>query len=492
MSTIPEPQTPTQNLEQAAAPPAGTPLFSTSHKIIYGVLTGLCVIGFIWGFRMYRDHVDNYQMQLPRYAAERAIKALDEGNADLARQEVTALMADVPIRRSTGLFNRPSDEVMEGLVLRNRVTPLERLTGKLLAANQPEQAEDVAWKMMLEYHIASRTLEYVDLWEWMLYVKAVRQQWPPAFEMLKILSAIGIPRLRDPAQIEPDPVPVDPALYKNMPYNLPRLVVKPLNQYYQATAPEDYLGAASALLGVRDQVQSPAVRHQINDLIHQAYLKGNDPKTAHEFMGKVWGPEHLAPMENFWRNYEKKPDKVSSRDLLDREPTLLGMLWRDRPSSATMTLPVFLDTFTKATDPRIRIIDFNKLIRKDIGYFNLNNKLIPQGERVVLSQAIAATMPVQVTRPVYRVYIAYEATGALGIYPIMLVRINKGPYIPIYCDATRPDLAWFDVKLDGPATYDFEFVYLNDAAFYYVNKGIQEDRNLYLYRMALVQVPPTE
>ena len=131
---------------------------------------------------------------------------------------------------------------------------------------------------------------------------------------------------------------------------------------------------------------------------------------------------------------------------MDRDPTFLEMMWNDRPSTATMSVNLFLQSFYG--DPRLRVIDFKNLKRKEIGYFNLNNKFIAWGDRVILPQSMAATMQVQVTRTVHRIYLAFEGKPALNIYPILLLRINNEPYVPIYCDCSKPNIASIDYQLE--------------------------------------------
>lgn len=463
------------------------PLFAARHWIIYVGGSVLFVLLFFMGIHSFRKGLDDYQVAQPRYAAERALKALEAGNADQTRREIDALMDDWPNRRSGGIFNRPVEEVWEGRVMRNRVSILERLASKLLAAGMGADAERVGWKMLLEYHIASRVVEHIDQWEWMFHIKGANQDWTSTFEIARILGLHGVTKIRAPKDIEPYGLAINPTLTSATTAQIPSELTGLFSQYYQAIYPSDYEQVARNLTVLRPKIKSPTVRQRVEDTIHQALIKANRPEQAHAFFSQIWGRD-LGLMDIFWRDW---PTKVTAMNPLDRDPTLLGMMWRDRPPNAKLNINEFIDTF-RTGDPRISVVNFNKLTRKDIGYFYLNNKVFPAGDHVNMSQGIAAAMPVQVTRTVYRVYIAYEAFAALGINPIILVRVNDGPYTPLYCDSEKPDMVYFDTKLTGPATYSFEFVYLNDAAFQYQGRNINENRDLRLYRMALVQVPPKE
>lgn len=474
-------------MEQTQPAPPAPVLFSARHWVIYACGLAAALILIFLAIRTFRKGLDEYQAGQPRYAAERALKALEAGNAEQARREIDALMEDVPIRRTGGIFNRPVEEAWEGRVMRNRVGILEQLTARLLAAGLAPEAERVGWKMMLEYHIASRIVEHIDLWEWMFHVKAANKDWTSAFEIVRILAAHGVTKIREPKDIEPFGLAINPALTSataaNIPPELPGILVK----FFQPQYPSDYDQVTRSLAALRPRIKNPAIRQRIETLMHQSMLKNNHLEEAHNLFSQVWGRD-LGLMDIFWRDWPGKKDTMNP---LDRDPTLLSMMWRDRPPYAKLSMSEFLDSF-RAGDPRISVSNFNKLTRKDIGYFYLNNKVYPAGDRVNLSQAIAASMPIQVVRPVYRIYIAYEGVTALGVNPIMLVRVNDGTYTPIYCDSETPDLAYLDMKLAGPATYTFEVVYLNDSAFQFPSRNVKENRDLHLYRLALVQVPPKE
>lgn len=477
--------TPQVTPETARPDAPATPLFSLRHWIIFGSGAAVCAVLFILGALGFRRTLDDYQSGLPRYAAERALAALGRGDKDALRQELDLVLKETPIRQNEGLFgSRPVNEVWDVYpVMRNRVSILEQLTGKLLADGQVAPAEAVGWKMILEFHIASRILEHIDLWEWMFHIKAIGKDWTSSFEALKILSAHGVSRVREPAQIEPAPAAVPPALLSEAGQTFPSDLPDLLRQYYQASTPDEYSSVADLLLAGRGRFQNPDVRGKVLSVTHQCLINADRRPEARRILASLLGREPDF-MDSFWRDWPRRP---GSTNLLDRDPSLLGMMWRDRPSSATLSLSEFLDSFKG--DPRATVVDFTRLNRKDIGYFNPSNKLFHGSEYVNLSQSVAGSMPVQLSGPVSRVYIAYEGPGALGIHPILLVRVGDRPYVPLYCASDRPDLIYFDVKLDGPAQYNFEFVYLNDAAFEYKSKGIRENRDLHLFRMMLVQAP---
>lgn len=478
---------------EALKPPEGdpSPIFSTKHAVIYVLLLAALIGLFTAGILYFRQEVDVYQHSQDRYAAERGLKALAklktpgagaEAGAEVSR-EVGLLLGDLPIHR--GLLGTQVDETWEGAVRRNRVMILEQFAAGLLGAGRAEEAEAVAWKSVLEYHIPSRILELINSWELMYYIKGKRQGWDSAFEISKILAAHGASAIRQLKAIDPIPYDVAQALFKNLPASLPPDLITGLSVYYQSTTPEDYQVATKLLIHARATSDRAAVKHKLAGAVHRALIEGGQRAEARKFFAQVWGRDP-AFMDSFWNSW---PGSAPGFNLTDRDPALLEMMWLDRPSTATMPVNAFLQSFSG--DPRLRVLDFKNLNRKAIGYFNLNNKLYPTADSMILPQSIAATMQVQATQAVHRIYLAYEARPALGLYPILLMRVDNEPYAPIYCDSATPSIVSIDCQLE-PGIHNFDFVYLNDAGFNYPRKGIAENRDLILYRMALLNVPTAE
>lgn len=455
--------------------------------VVFFILFGL-LLGY------FRKALDAYQTARPRYAAERAVALLEQKKNIEAVDEIPKMLNEWPIRRGTGgLLNPSVDNVWEGPVMRNRVTVMQHLAEMLFARELSDPAEKVEWKTILEYHVASRILEPIHIWEWMFHIKVSQTDYSSAFEIMKILGAHGAAYIRKTEEIQPDPLKVPDKMYDNEAILFTSTLVNCLQQYYQCETPADFNRVIDKLRQARDLVTDTMVRQRLNEFIHQGLIRAGRRADARTFFQEVLGRD-LTAMDRFWHDWPQ----VQQQTLVDRDPTLLSMMWHDRPAATTMTLNDFMDSFGSG-DPRVRVVNFNTMNRKDIGYFNLKNMLYQQKDKVVMAQAIAGSMQVELNRPVHRIYIAYESTSALGIWPILLVRIsesgsngNDTNYYPLYCDSEKPDLCYFDVDLKNLGTYNFEFVYLNDAEFNYVNKHVRESRDLHLFRMALIQVPPSE
>lgn len=471
----------------SSARPIKTIVFSPGHLAVYALAVVLCIGLFVSGMLYFRKKVDVYQYHLDHYAAERALDALAKGKGEESvQQEVDRLMADVPIRRVSGMFNQRVNEIWEGSVLRNRVTIYKQLAAKLLKAGMSGQADAVALKSLLEYHTYSRVLELMDLWELLYHIKGVRDSWVSAYEISKIMAAHGADSMRMPNEMEPIPyTDVDPKLFKDLQTSMPPGIMTGLKQYYTASTPREFQEAADTLLKARTTTPNPAIRHELTNSIHRSLTEAGQREAARKLFGEAWGRDPSI-MDTFWRDASTRQ---YSMNLLDRDPTLLEMMWRDRPTTSTLTLPSFLESFYG--DSRLHVVDLRKLKNKEIGYFNLRNTISPSGDWVVFHESVAATMQIQTAQPIHRICLAYQAEPALGIYPILLMRVNNEPYVPIYCDSSQPNVATIDYYLQ-PGTYDIDFVYLNDAVFTYPRKKIDENRNLYLIRMALIHVPPSE
>ncbi len=482
--------------DSSLSPSPNRDLFPLRHKFGYLFVVASVVGLFLWASLAFVAELDRYQYDKERYAAERALDAIANNNEDLARQEVNVLMTDRPIY--SGFLNRPISDVYEGPVLRNRVTPLEQLAAKLLDLELFEESEMVLWKALFEYHIASRTLELIVPWELMYSVKALRDQredWASVFEICKILAIHGVDTIRNPNEMEPTPFEVYPTLFESLPHDETAQIMTGLRNLYDSrleTRPNQRQSlrrrALVNLVQARQLTRNDVTRRKLNAMIHGLHIDLGEREQAREFLGEVWGRD-AGFMDLFWNNFPW-PTGRETMDLLEREPSLLGMLWRDRPATATLSLTNFLDSFL--LDERVHVYRFQgrtELKLEQNGYFNPNNRFMHIGDSVELNMNVAASMEISSYAPIRRVYLAYKSTYALGLFPILLISVDDGPYIPIYCDSTEPDLVAID--LGGvKGTFKLNFVYLNDAAFQWPDKNINEDRNLTLYRIALVHVEP--
>lgn len=478
------------NRAAADPPPAGerpaapSTLFTPRHLLLYGLAVVLAVGVFLGAVYLFRQQIDQYQYNRPDYAAERALEALAQGNADQARFEVEQLLAETPVRIALGRWVNDS---WEGPILRNRVQTLNQLSARLMAASLPDEAEAIAWKGQLEYHLASRPLELFDPWELMYYLKLVRSGYGAAWEVSRILAAHGADRVRDPRAIEPVPYELDPALYQEQAQSFPPALIRALARSAAATTATEHREVAEALRQVRQNVPHPIVRRRLDAQIQRSLLAAGLRPEARAHLAKIWGRPDLTLMDLFWRD---APGRQTAMNPLERDPTLLEMLWRDRPTTATLTVSGFLGTFVG--DSRVQLVDLRQLKRQQTGYFNPANKIYVSGDELIMSQATAATMPVTTRQPVHQIALALRATPALGVYPILLLRVDGGTWQPIYCDAAEPAIVTLDYPLTQPGNHTFEFLYLNDAGFSFPSRQVSEDRNLHLYRMALILVPPSE
>ena len=471
-------------LPGAESEPPAPGLFTVGRGLLYLLLLAALIAGIGVGLGQFRQWIDRYQTRKDRYAAERALDALAQGNEELAKEEVRVALTELPIYRDW--LNRTNQEIWEGPVLRNRVTIFEQLSARLLAADLGEQADAIGLKSIIEYHIPSRIVEIFEPWELMYHIKAVEQDWVSVFEIARILAAHGLDHVRQPRQIQPLPLDVDPSVFKESLAKIPSQLSRGLQQFYAGTTPPEFAQAASTLQQAREKAGSPSLRQRIDAAIHRSLILAGQRAEARKFLGERWGrnPEIMDP---FWREWPKNKEAMN---LLDRDPTLLDLLWNDRPATATQSVNQFVDSFMG--DQRVQVVFPSGLKRKNIGYFNLRNqiRIIPEG--VGFPQSVAASVPVHVSRNVHRIFLAFDATPALGIYPIVLMRINEDPYVPVYMDSDAPTLGVAMDRFLQPGDYNFEFVFLNDAAFTFPRKNIMEDRNWLLRRIVLVNVPPSD
>ncbi|MCE5228429.1 hypothetical protein LLG95_02375 [bacterium] len=464
------------------AAPGRRPLSAPRYAVGYIIFVTLLLGGALWGMSAYRAWIDRYQRERPRYAAERAIEALDAGQTDEARLQIDLLADERPIY--AGDFLHPNvSEVYEGAVFRDRVTIYERLCARLIKAGMFEQARTVANKTLFEYHIASRPLEMIEPWELVSLAAAVNNDWYASFEAARILAAHGADRVRTPAQMQPIPQPENPTQFKDFARNVPPVAIRAMKVFYDNPTGNEWDGVTGMLDTARGATASPAVANQIDSMLHRAYLRAGKPDRARQLLARKWGRDP-GFMETYWKTWPHAPASF----LTDREPSLMEFLWAERAPGAKPTLANFMDSFQP--DPRVQVYDFSApdaFKPLDTGYFNEKNEFYVIGDSVGMFNNVAGWMEVETRAPSYQIAIGYKGSNAIGIMPILLVQVDNGPYIPVYCDSSEPAIATADINM-APGIHRLSFVYVNDGIFEWPPRKIEEDRNLTLYRFALIQV----
>lgn len=467
--------TPTIDPERRRRPSLSAARYAVGYLICVAGLVGAA----LWGMGAYRGWIDRFQRERPRYAAERAIEALGAGRTGEARLQIELLARERPIYKG-GILNPQVSEIYEGAVFRDRVTLYERLCARLLKAGMLDQARTVAWKALLEYHISSRPLEMIEPWEYASLSAAVNNDWHTAFESARILSAHGADRVRTPGQMDPIQQPENPEMFKEFSRNIPPFALQAMKLYYQDPAGAEWTGVINMLDRARGETANAAVANQLDAMLHQAFLKAGKPEQARQLLARKWGRD-LDVMDTYWKT---APHAAPS--LMDaREPSLMDYLWAERPADTKLTVANFVDSFQ--ADPRVKVYGLSALMPLDIGYFNQNNKFHAIGDSLEMFSNVAGSMKIETGQHADQIAIAYQATGAIGIMPILLVRVDDGPYIPVYCDSTEPAIAMADIDMKAGA-HTLSFIYLNDCIFEWPSKKIEEDRNLTLYRFSLIQV----
>lgn len=468
----------TQTIEpkQRRRPPLSAARYAVGYLIFVAVLVGAA----LWGMKAYRGWIDRFQHERPRYAAERAIEALDAGQTDEARLQIELLADERPIYKG-GVLNPQVNEIFEGAVFRDRVTLYEKLCARLLYAGMIEQARTVAWKALLEYHIASRPVEMIEPWEYASLSAAANNDWYTAFESAKILAAHGADKVRTPARMDPIQQPENSAIFKDFPRNVPQRAVEAMKLYYQEPAGAEWNKIIDMLERARGETANASVANQIDALLHNAFIRAGMPDRARQLLTRKWGRDP-GVMDTYW----KTAPNAAASVIDEREPSLIDYLWAQRPADTRLTVANFVDSFQY--DPRVQVYDFNILKPLDtFGYFNPKNEFYVIGDSLGMFSNVAGSMEIETRAPTYQIALAYKGTGALGIMPILLVRVDDGPYIPIYCDSTEPAIATADLNMTA-GVHTLSFVYVNDGIFGFAPRGIAEDRNLTLYRFALIQV----
>ena len=185
------------------------PLFGRRPLVVYCVLVVLAFGAFVGGALIYRRGIDRYQAGRAQGAIQRIEAALTAGDDAQAKERVAELLKDTPLYWDG--FGKPRSKIWEGPLLRNQVTPLEELTTKLMDHGMMPEAQQVAWKAILEYHTVSRTIELLIPWELMVHLKGAQGEWGQALEAAKILAAHGVKKVRRPGEMEPVAFKVDAA-----------------------------------------------------------------------------------------------------------------------------------------------------------------------------------------------------------------------------------------------------------------------------------------
>lgn len=477
------------NQKPASNPSAS--LFSTRHRLGYAVLLVVVLALFVGFAQLYRSQIDRYQYHRPRYAAERAIDALHRGDKERARREVALLASERPIGATDGLISRQFSNLYEGPVLRNRIATYEELTAELLKAGMVAEADEIAWKSILEYHIASRPVEMLVSWNLLFHAKLAEGDWTSGYEAMKILTAHGLHRIDTPDRLRPQAYPYDPDLTTTQTRQIPSALLQSMKVYYEAGQPEEFSTVADNLDRQYIQAQTSSIRTnsllrgRIRSLQHRALIQAGRREDARRLLATVWGRDP-ALMDPFWAAW---PSSMPVMDMRDRDPTLLEYLWRDRPAGSRVTIGSFVDSFS--VDARVQIEELRGLKRIETGYFSRDNDLMFLHDHILFYQNVGAETEVTLEYPVFRIYLAVSSSVVLGLHPVLMLRIDDQAPIPVYCDSTEPELIPLDVKL-LPGAHRFQFVYLNDAGFDWQSRNIREDRNLSLYRMVLVHVQPRD
>lgn len=416
--------------------------------------------------------------------------AVAAGELDRARAEVQLLLKERPIYIG-GIFDLQFSEVYEGPVLRNRVLSYQDLAAALLGAGMLPEAEQVTWKALQEFHIASRTLQILPPWELLFaikYLQAVQPE-PPAFsgaalfEIARIIAAHGADQLRTPSQIYPFQWPVANEVTAPLATEPLATLLRGLKQASEASRPEQLGQALLLLQNAAAATRVPELRRAIDRYYHGLLVQNNRRGEARDRLAKLW-QRNPAAMDTWWAS----GGTSGGVPLLERDPTLAGYLWQDRPATATLPLTTLADSFR--ADPRAQVLGLEKLTLRQEGFFKPSNKFAINGASALFYQNVAAELPVEFPAPVHTMALAYRAQGALGIYPIMLLRIDDLPLMPLYLDE-KEGLRSFECDLPaGP--HRAEFIFINDASFDWPARTIAEDRGVHVDRLLLSHIAPPD
>lgn len=437
-----------------------SPLAARRHVVGYVIFVAASVAAILAGMAVYRGWIDRHQRGLERYAAERAIEALDRGDLAAARAEVAVVARDRPIR-SGGLFGRKTNELWEGPVLRNRVGVYEQLCARLLKAGLAPEARAVAWKAILEYHISSRPLEMFVPWEMAALSAAACGDWFTAFQSARILAAHGADTLRTPADMNPIPFPENPAMFKDLRRNLPPTAIAVMKLMLDQPAANQWDQLILQLRKARAETANPAVAGQIDRLLHQACLAAGKTDQARQLLVQKWGGDPA---------------------LIDREPSLMDYVWAEKPSGAT-GVAAFMDAYGRGAAAQVS--DFSGLEPHDLGYFSENNKFTIEAGVATMPDNVAGAVEIETKAPVGKLAIGYRGTPVLEVGPILLIQVDEGPFTPIYCEGADEAIAMADVNIPA-GRHSIKFVFLNDGLFSWPARQIEENRGLTLYRFALI------
>lgn len=478
-------------------PPATVPLINRRTLTLYILLVVVACGAFLATVYAYRRGIENYQAGRAQGPTLRAAAALAAGDNPAAQAAVAELLADTP--HYVDGFGKQRSKLWEGPLLRDAVTPLEDLTVNLMNHGLPTEAEQIAWKSLLEYHAVSRTLEVFTPWKLIYQLKASQGEWGQAGEVAKILAAHGANQVRQPGDLATLGVALTDPRQQPLEAAVPSESVRGLKDYYELATfdratPQDYMrGVGLMRTGLEKLLSIPRLHRHMLPMLQRALLAAGKPQEAQALFtaaSRGIGP-NSAQTVSFWSTPNASPPQRAQQGLLLRDPHLLDIAWLARPSEIPYPLAAYVASY--AADPRVRTLDFSAMQGDPLGYFNRDNQIQRTNDgSLILGQSTAARMPLQIDKPVYKFYLSYESTTALGVFPIALVRFRDAdPFIPLYLDSARPDLAGMEVNLPA-GNYQLTIVYLNDSGFAWRDSDIREDRQLTLHRLLLVHTPPAE
>ena len=248
-------------------------------------------------------------------------------------------------------------------------------------------------------------------------------------------------QIRRPDQIQPMQFNVDRSLFSSVEGMVPGTLVRGMAAYAQAEKPEEFKRAADLLHKAWEQAGNPVIKRRAAAVLHRSLVQSSQRAEARRFFVQVYGRQP-AVMDLFWRNW---PERVFNHESARPRP---------HPARNVLARPAIQCT---AFDPAVfaqflwrlplSVTDFLKLERKPNDYFSPGHHFIREGGEVVLFQNISTQLEVQTANPVHQVVLAYQATKVLGVYPLLLLKINNDPYIPIYCDSDQPELATVECDL---------------------------------------------
>jgi hypothetical protein len=467
-------------------PPAArsAPLDSKRHWLICGLLTLAAALLAVAAMAAFRGWIDRHQRGLPRYAAERALEALEAGDLKEASRQ-TAIFADE--RPYAGGVAAPDlmSWTKDGPVLRNRVAAGERLTAGLLKQGMLAEAEAAGWKTIREYHVTSRTLEIVDPWLLMLHVKLRRGDPAAGIGCMKILGETGFGEFPRLDALNPIAYPFDPDAIAPEQDVIASALLSAFQRKAASDEPADLLPAAELAKSALTAAADTPARRRISAIDEDLLAGAGERAQARAMLAAEWGRDPAA-MDSFWQAAAGgRPAPLPE----GCDPLLLDAFWSDRPPGARIPLTGFVDAF--AGDPRVRIDGLQSLAPVRDGWFAPRDAFSIRPDGVVFDKNGTAALDIEFDKPIARIFLAYRSKAALGVWPILLVAIDGAPPIPVDCNSETPALAAIDVGLPA-GKHRIELTFLNEGAFYWAPGRIEEHRQVALERMAAVAAPPQE